>query len=661
MKKLLLFLSVFALFFTLTACEDTDLLDQVATIDATIVSIEADITDVEADITSLQADVTSTEGDVTTLTTDLGNLDVDITAVETDVTAIETDVTNLDTDVGAINDALVLIEADILSLEGAVADNDTLILALQTAVSALETALAALDSRVIALETAVLMLQEMEVSVDAWKDLVNDKIVLMYNNDVHGRVNDDGWAGSVGYARIKNVIDEIRNNYDYTYLVSAGDMFHGTTFATLEEGESFVQVMNAVGYDLMVPGNHDFDYGQDQLLVLEGLADFPLISSNIQYAVDDTDMFEPYYIETFGDVKVGFFGLTTPDTTYMTHPDNVIGINFLDPEIQAAAMVAALEDEGADIIVMLAHIGLDESSSVTTEDIAENVDGIDVIIDGHSHSYLPTGFMVNDTVIVSTGEYNKNFGVLELTIEDDEILSYNNLLLNDDEITLLDLGSNQAIQDAIDAIIDLQDVILSVVVGQTAVELDGVRDNVRTGETNLGMIITDSMIDVTGADVAITNGGGIRASIAAGPVTRGDVITVLPFGNIIVTVDLTGQELYDTLLFGVSELPGSDGSFPHVSGITYTVTLHPDNLGEPVAPTIGNVMVNGVALDLLATYSVATNDFMAAGGDGYVILGAATITGEYMGLHEAFESMFEVGVDITIPTDTRLTVIPVPE
>lgn len=618
MKKLLLFVSVLVLTLTLSACDgDLELTES-------ITDVEAAIVDVEADITALETSVTAAEADITTAKADITALKASVSAIETDITALETDTT-----------------------------------ANEEAITALQTALDAIDARLAVLDL---------MTVDMMKDLLTTKIVLMYNNDVHGRVNDDGYSGVMGYATIKNIIDELRSVYDNTFLVSAGDMFHGTTFATLENGESFVEVMNEVGYDLMVPGNHDFDFGQEQLLVLEGLADFPLISSNIQYGsghdsymADDgddetdeiNDMFDTYHIEMFGDVKVGFFGLTTPDTVTMTHPANVIEIDFLNPITQAQSMVDMLEEMEVDVIVCLGHIGLDDNDSMTSEMIIEAVDGIDVFVDGHSHSYLPEGFMVNDTLIVSTGEYNKNFGVLELTVEDGMVIDSNNLLISADEAAILDLGTDQDVQDVIDAIVVEQEVLLSVVVGKTAVELDGLRDNVRTGETNLGKIIADSMIEASGADVAITNGGGIRETIAAGDVTRGDVITVLPFGNIIVTVTLTGQEIVDTLEYGTSSYPGSSGKFPHVSGITYTID--PNNAkGERVI----DVMINGVAVDLAATYNVATNDFMAAGGDGYIALGEAPVTAEYMGLHEAFEDMFTVDVDIVIPTDVRVTVLP---
>lgn len=665
MKKLLLFLVTFTLFFTLVGCtgdEITTITDSIDAVEADVVTVNGLIDAVEADIVTAEANIVAANTEITALETAV-NLDtaaneaaIDALEVyiDAEIAAIEVKLATIDDLIVGLTEDVAVLRTDITTNTGAIATNAGAITANEAAIALNETAIVDLDARIVMLEGYVATLMLPEVSVGNWKDMLTTEIVFMFNNDVHGRVNDDSWAGSMGYATIKNVIDEVRANYENTFLIAAGDMFHGTTFATLEQGESVVEVMNAVGYDIMVPGNHDFDYGQEQLLVLEGLADFPLISGNIQYAADDADMFDATFIQEFGDVKVGFFGITTPDTTYMTHPDNVIGLNFLDPIAQATLLVAELEAAGADIIVMMAHVGLDTSSSVTSADIAMAVDGIDIIIDGHSHSYLPAGEMVNGALVVSTGEYNKNLGILEITVEDGEIIEYNNLLINADEAAVLDLGSDETVQGIIDAIEVDQLVILGVVVGQTAVELDGLRDNVRTGETNLGKIITDSMIAVTGADIAITNGGGIRASIAAGTVTVGDIITVLPFGNIIVTVGLTGQEIVDTLEYATSSYPVSSGKFSHVSGVTFDIDMN-----NAEGSRVTNVMIGGVAIVLGDTYSVATNDFMAAGGDGYDLLGAAAITGEFMGLHEALEDMFTIGVDITIPADTRITVIPV--
>jgi len=553
---------------------------------------------------------------------------------------------------------------DFNTLEATVSDNDASIATLETELAALETELATLeggsDAQDLLIDDILADINSIKAEIEALQEIPdpviiapNDvtEIVIAHTNDVHGRVNDDSWAGSIGMASVKNIIDALRDQHANTFLVDAGDIFHGTTFATLEEGASMVEVMNQVGYDLMVPGNHDFNYGQDRLLELEGMADFPLITANVQYAADDTNFMNPYYIQDFDGVRVGFFGLTTPETTYKTHPDNVIGLNFLNPITQAAAMVAEL-DPLVDIIILLGHIGLDENTEITSEDIATSVPGIDVIIDGHSHTVLPNGLMVGDTLIVSTGEYMKNLGVFTLTVQNGEIINHEVMLIDNDMIDELNYGYDYEVQTFIDALVADQAIILNEVVGQTAVELMGERADVRTGETNLGNLIADSMIIVTEADVAITNGGGIRASIPAGDVTLGDIITVLPFGNIIVTIELTGQELLDSLEHGTSAYPDAEGMFPHVAGMTFDI-----NLNNPEGSRVENLMIGGVAVDLTATYLVATNDFMAAGGDGYEIFATKERVGEFKGLHEALTDMFTLGVDVEMPTMGRITVV----
>ncbi len=589
-----------------------------------------------------------------------------------DFDLLETTVSDNDTSIAALETELAALEASLVALQGDSGDADLLIMAIQTDIDLIETALEAADimmrSDIAAVNVLVAAMQvQLDLlTIELGEEVFNlqtqikplhmletpvTEIVIAHTNDVHGRVNADSWAGSMGMATIKNIVDALRATYDNTFLIDAGDILHGTTFSTLEEGESMINVMNEVGYDLMVPGNHDFNYGQDRLLELELLADFDMISGNIEYSVDDSEFMSPYVIQEFGDVTVGFFGLTTPETLYKTHPDNVTGLNFLDPAVQAAAIVAEL-DPLVDIIILVAHIGLDDDTLITSEDIAIAVPGIDVIIDGHSHTVLADGMMVGDTLIVSTGEYMKNFGVFSLSIQDGKVIGYEVKLIDADLAEDLAFGDNSVVQDYIDEITTAQDLILDVVVGQTGLTLMGERNYVRSGETTLGNIIADSMLVVTSADIAITNGGGIRASIPEGDVTLGDVITVLPFGNIIATIELTGQEILDSLEHGTSSYPGASGKFPHVAGMTFDIDL------DAVAGSrVVNLMIGGVSVNLSATYTVATNDFLAAGGDGYTIFATKAIVGEFMGLHEALEDMFTIDTDIALPVMGRITVI----
>ncbi|MGS0972267.1 MAG: 5'-nucleotidase C-terminal domain-containing protein [Candidatus Izemoplasmataceae bacterium] len=624
MKKAFLFVCALCIGLTLVGCEDVE----VPTLDA---------------FDELEATV---EDNNTALLDSLSDLEDELSSLEASLTELDGDYTEVSDAIAEIRDYIDDMEVDFPAYQDEVADDfaaqNDLIEALQLEVDALNAMIASLQLEVDALDAQLNPIFTIPSNTT--------EIVIAHTNDVHGRVNADSYAGSMGMATIKNIVDQLRSQFDNTFLVDAGDILHGTTFATLEEGESVLNVMNQVGYDLMVPGNHDFNYGQDRLLELEALAEFPMISANIQYAEDDTDFMNPYFIQDFNGVKVGFFGLTSPETVYKTHPDNVTGLNFLDPIVQATAMVEELEPL-TDIIILLGHIGLDEDTLITSEDIANAVDGIDVIIDGHSHSTLPEGIMVNNTLIVSTGEYMKNLGVFSITVQYGEIVEYKVMLIDADEAEELNFGDDQVVQDFIDAIIAEQDVILNEVVGQTGVTLNGVRNYVRSGETNLGNLITDSMLNVTGADVAITNGGGIRTSIEEGDVTLGDIISVLPFGNIIATIELTGQEILDSLEYGTSSYPSPSGKFPHVAGMTFEI-----DYSAEAGSRVTNLMIDGVAVDLGATYVVATNDFMAAGGDGYDIFATKPIVGEFMGLHEALESMFTVGVDVELPTMGRITV-----
>lgn len=212
------------------------------------------------------------------------------------------------------------------------------------------------------------------------------KITIVHTNDVHSRVSEGKYDG-MGYDRVATIVKNEEAMNPNVIVMDAGDAFHGQTIATLNDGESIVKIMNAVGYDIMTAGNHDFNYGQDRLIELADMADFPIVSANV-FKADYTSFLPAYEIMEYDGVKVAVFGLATPATTFMTHPDNVIGLTFFDPIITAKMMTAQLQDE-ADIIVCLSHLGVE--GKYTSEMLAEYVDGIDVIVDGHSHTIMETG------------------------------------------------------------------------------------------------------------------------------------------------------------------------------------------------------------------------------------------------------------------------------
>lgn len=448
---------------------------------------------------------------------------------------------------------------------------------------------------------------------------------IVHTNDTHSRVEAD--AG-MGFAKISAKVNELRTTQgkENVLVLDAGDTLHGLPIATVSKGEGIVTLLNAIAYDAMTPGNHDFNYGQDRLLELSKKMNFPLLSANVKKA-DGTTLLAPYTIKEVNGLKVGIFGLSTPETTYKTHPKNVEGLSFEDPSQVAKTMVAEL-DAQTDMIIALVHLGLDESSIDTSEKVASEVDGIDLIIDGHSHTTLPEGKLVKDTLIVQTGEYSNALGIVNVTVSADNKISFSPSLYTKEEAK--DAVPNDTITTVIEQLKADFDALTSEKIGSTPVKLEGARELVRTSETNMGNLITKAMLDITGADIALTNGGGIRASIEAGDITKKDIITVLPFGNYIATLNVAGQEILDALEVGVASYPEPAGCFPHIGGITFTL-----DASKATGSRVSHVKINGKNLDLSATYSLATNDFIAAGGDGYTMFSDNTLTGEYLGLDEA--------------------------
>lgn len=289
-------------------------------------------------------------------------------------------------------------------------------------------------------------------------------------------------------------------------------------------------------------------------------------------------------------------------------------------------MVDMLEGQ-VDVVVALGHLGVDESSTYTSTAVIEAVDGIDLFIDGHSHTAIEGGMMVGETLLVQAGEYDKkNLGIVKLMVKDGVVTMDASLFSKD---AAAEITPNAAVVAVIDEVKAANEVITSVKVGATTVTLDGERGQVRAGETNLGNMIADAMIDVTGADIAFTNGGGIRASINPGDVTKGDVITVLPFGNYVITKDLKGSDILAAIEHGIDSYPETKGAFPHVAGMK--VEFDPN---QPAGSRVVKVMVGMKELDPNATYTFATNDFLAFGGDGYKMFADDAIVGEFDGLDE---------------------------
>lgn len=460
-------------------------------------------------------------------------------------------------------------------------------------------------------------------------------IVILHTNDVHGAIGE--------YAKVAALKQAYQAAGAYVLLADAGDFIQGDPTVSASQGKTAIELMNLAGYDVAAPGNHEFDYGYPNLKTLAGEADFPILAANVRYdnaaALGDQTTFT-----TTDGKKIGIFGLDTPETATKTHPDKIKGVSFLAAQEMfdcAQAQVDALKADGCDYIICLGHLGIDaESTGNRSIDLLEKVTGIDVFIDGHSHSTLEeikeatngTG-KVGDTVLTSTGTKLANVGMVD--ISPDGTISTSSLATS--ELTVTPDAKVAARAEEIQKEIDAD---YGTVFAKTEVALDGEKANVRTGETNLGDLIADAMLWQAGlldegVDAAVTNGGGIRASIAAGDITKKDINTVLPFGNTLYVVKVTGAELLEALEASTYCTPEAIGGFPQVAGIEFTVNtgaqfdtkeLYPGSTyGKPAS--INRVMiqtVGGEAFNPEETYTIVTNDFMGAGGDTYYAFKAAS-------------------------------------
>lgn len=466
---------------------------------------------------------------------------------------------------------------------------------------------------------------------------------IFHTNDIHGGVDEN-----IGFAKFKHFIN-LANEYTRAegYLVlDAGDIFHGTPFATVELGESVAQVLKVVGYDAMSPGNHDFNYGQDRLVELGKVADVELLAANVK-TIEGKLRYGDCFFKEIGGMSVGLFGLTTPETVTKTNPENVVGLTFgTEEEIVAEAklMVQVLQERGVDVIIGLMHMGIDTDSRIKSTTIASQVDDIDLIIDGHSHSELNQYEIVNGTILTSTGEHFKNVGVVTIQYDlmADEIIK-----LVPHQISMKQLEKceeDTEVKSVIDRIKNNQKSILEEVIGTTAIKLEGGRSSVLNGHTNLGHLLTAAMLNETQADISLINGGTIRDSIDVGMITKGDVLKVLPFSNHIVTVEMTGKQLIEILNKGL--VIGS-GRFLHFAGLLVEAKLVQE-AGYPDRYEVLSVQFNQQPLELTQTYVVAMNDFMVAGGDDYQMSQSSNLLNSFGTLDEALISYVKEYGEIAI-------------
>jgi 2',3'-cyclic-nucleotide 2'-phosphodiesterase / 3'-nucleotidase / 5'-nucleotidase len=463
-------------------------------------------------------------------------------------------------------------------------------------------------------------------------------LTVLHTNDTHANL--DTVSSPNNILRRLTAIKDAKQTSPNPILLDAGDVFSGTLYFNKYLGQADLEFMNMAGYDAMTFGNHEFDKDSRVLGDFIANAQFPFVSSNVNFKADpilsakfldttgqpgDNATIYPALIKQIGGQKVGLIGLTTPDTANISSPGDV---TFSEPFAKAEATVTQLEAQGINKIIVLSHLGYDEDKK-----LAAAVDGIDVIVGGHTHTKLDQPTVDNSDIapklIVQTGEKGLFLGKLEVKFDANGVITeWNNNLISIDAKTGPASTAPYVIAEdaAAKVILDTKyktgiQELSQTEVGNSNVVLDGERANVRTKETNLGNLIADGMLAAaraagTNAVIALQNGGGIRASINEGPITQGEVLTVLPFNNDLVTVTLTGQELLEALENGVSKVPALDGRFPHVAGMRFIYdSTKPEN--QRVLRVEVKTAGGYAPLDLNAQYEVATNVFTAKGGDFY--------------------------------------------
>ena len=479
-------------------------------------------------------------------------------------------------------------------------------------------------------------------------------IVILFTSDVHCGI-DQGF----GYAGLEQIRDGLVAQGNVVILVDDGDNIQGEPIGTMTKGEALVELMNEAGYEIATPGNHEFDYGMDQFLSLAEKAKFQYISCN--FNKDGELVFEPYVIKELGGAKVAFVGVTTPKTLTSSTPkyfqnekgEFVYGF-FQDDTGEGVykAVQKAVDDaraEGAEYVIVLGHMGNEEECRPWTyADVIENTTGIDAFLDGHSHDTEQVTMKNKDGEdVIRSACGTKLACVGYCRIAGDGKITAGVYKWNNDTSAPELLGITNDMSKAVDKASNALNEKLKEVVATTQVKLtindpEAVDENgkpirmVRRAETNLGDLCADAYRAQSGADIAFVNGGGVRVNIEAGDITLNDILKVHPFGNAMCVIEVTGQQILDALEWGARNVPGENGGFLQVSGLTYEIHTYIDTpckqdentlfAGIEGERRVQNVLVNGKPIDPKATYTLASHDYMLLNqGDGYSMFGGCKL------------------------------------
>ncbi|MEA4970483.1 MAG: bifunctional UDP-sugar hydrolase/5'-nucleotidase [Candidatus Pelethousia sp.] len=484
--------------------------------------------------------------------------------------------------------------------------------------------------------TAPVTAEPTPVATEAPAQLQKD-LVILYTNDVHCAVDD-----AIGYAGLAAYKKQLEADGNHVLLVDVGDAVQGAPIGTVSKGSIIIDIMNEVGYDVATIGNHEFDYGMPRFFELVEQANFPYVSANFTDLKTGEPVLEPYTMLEVDGLKFAFVGITTPKTlttstpAYFQDETGEFVYGFLQDatgeKVYAAVQSAvdAARAAGADYVIGLAHLGITmDASPWTSSEVILNTAGIDVVLDGHSHSVLESERVKNKngewTLLSSTGTKLESIGMLLLTksgnITTGLISDYAE---KDADVDGFIKSAQAEFEEMLGTVVAKTDVDLTITEPGTDVRI------VRNAETNLGDLCADAYRAIGGADIAIVNGGGVRASIPAGDITLGQIISVHPFGNSLCVIEATGQEILDALEMSVRVTPEENGGFLQVSGLSFeinvktpsSVTLDENGLFVSVDGDrrVQNVMVGDQPIDPAKTYTLASHDYLIKNaGDGYTM------------------------------------------
>jgi 5'-nucleotidase/UDP-sugar diphosphatase len=499
-------------------------------------------------------------------------------------------------------------------------------------------------------------------------------LTVLHTNDTH-TWHEPQADGNGGVAIQAAVVNQIRTSVENTLLLDGGDRFTGTLYQSTYQGQENVQIMNLLGYDAMALGNHEFDYGEETLLSFVSGLNFPAVAANIDFSAfpELDELIDGIAILEVGGQQIGVIGLTTPETSNISNASADV---VFDSDLVAVAQAAVdgLTEQGINKIILLTHTGIEEDLT-----IAPQLSGVDIYIGGHSHTLMSNAYTAgvrefpivmegtdgNPILYAQAGERTIYLGRLNVIFDAEGVLSS----WNGDTILLSGYitpdPEMQALMEELSG--PIEELRATSTGATTDVFLTGDRRVCRVEECNLGNLITDAMRADTGAQIAITNGGGIRADIDTGDVTVGEVFTVLPFGNTVATLELTGADVIAALENGVSAVrlndagqiarDGASGRFPQVSGIRFSFDPTLEAGSRIVSVEVLGEDGTYTAIDPAATYTVVTNDFMRRGGDGYSVFAENAITYYDFGrpLNDVLVDYMFANTPIIAETEGRIT------